>query len=157
MLTLPEGLRITFCDMLLQAWKAFYANRWQPTEPTSEHGNDKEGHSLTWQTHYGRKMRIQRVFGGRARQDSFFGHKGGIKCLGLLPGHNLMATGDLAFLPQAGACEACSCFSDACGGALSGLRLTWLSFSNMKMQCTLSEKDMEALKVLYRTCLSMPA
>lgn len=90
--------------MLLQAWKAFYADRWQPTEATAEHKHDKEGHSLTWQNHYGRKMRIQRVFGGRARQDSFFGHKGGIKCLGLLPGHNLMATGERAFLPQGRTC-----------------------------------------------------
>ncbi len=80
----------------MQAWKAFYADRWQPTEPKAElsHGPEEQN-SLTWQAHYGRKMRIQRVFGGRARQDSFFGHKGGIKCLGLLPGHNLMATGDL--------------------------------------------------------------
>ncbi len=79
----------------MQAWKAFYADRWQPTEPKAEpaHGQE-ENNSLTWQAHYGRKMRIQRVFGGRARQDSFFGHKGGIKCLGLLPGHNLMATGE---------------------------------------------------------------
>ena len=78
----------------MQAWKAFYADRWQPTEPKAEPVQDPQEQSLTWQAHYGRKMRIQRVFGGRARQDSFFGHKGGIKCLGLLPGQNLMATGE---------------------------------------------------------------
>lgn len=76
---------------VLQAWKAFYAARWQPSEPQL---GSTGGQPLTWQAHYGRKMRVQRVFAGRARQDSFFGHKGGIKCLGLLPGHNIMATGD---------------------------------------------------------------
>lgn len=79
----------------VQAWQAFYTDRWQPTEPRADAAQGQEGQqSLTWQAHYGRKMRIQRVFGGRARQDSFFGHKGGIKCLGLLPGHNIMATGE---------------------------------------------------------------
>ena len=69
---------------VLQAWKAFYAARWQPSEPQLSSPGEKP---LPWQAHYGRKMRVQRVFAGRARQDSFFGHKGGIKCLGLLPGH----------------------------------------------------------------------
>ena len=78
---------------VLQAWKAFYAARWQPVEPQLSSPGEKP---LPWQAHYGRKMRVQRVFAGRARQDSFFGHKGGIKCLGLLPGHNLMATGTVS-------------------------------------------------------------
>ncbi|EIE19917.1 WD40 repeat-like protein [Coccomyxa subellipsoidea C-169] len=40
-------------------------------------------------------MHAQKVFGGRARQDTFFGHKGGVRCLALLPTCNLMATGSL--------------------------------------------------------------
>ncbi len=79
---------------VLQAWKAFYAARWQPSEPQLSSPGKKP---LPWQAHYGRKMRVQRVFAGRARQDSFFGHKGGIKCLGLLPGHNIMATGTASY------------------------------------------------------------
>ena len=41
-------------------------------------------------------MHAQKGFGGRARQDTFFGHKGGVRCLALLPSCNIMATG----LPQ---------------------------------------------------------
>lgn len=50
---------------------------------------------------YGRKLRTQAAYGGRARQENLFGHKAGVRCLGLLPGRNLLVTGVLRRLPSA--------------------------------------------------------
>ena len=44
---------------------------------------------------YGRKLRTQAAYGGRARQENLFGHKAGVRCLGLVPGRNLLVTGAL--------------------------------------------------------------
>ena len=66
-------------------WSAFYEQRWaRPCALAA---------GVTWQARYGRKLRTQAAYGGRARQDNLFGHRAGVRCLGLLPGRNLLATG----------------------------------------------------------------
>ena len=112
--------------LLAQAWEAFFGQRWMvcdlgapPASPKARDSDDPAeeeqestgaavpggltlarpaggGECQTWQARYGRKMRTQRAFGGRSRQDSFFGHRGGVRCLGLLPACNLMATGGMS-------------------------------------------------------------
>lgn len=85
----------------LQNWQAFFEQRWRPVLPGSGLDAAQEKES-TWQACYGRKMHAQRVFGGRARQDTLFGHRGGVRCLALLPSCNLLATGTLNLLKHVG-------------------------------------------------------
>ncbi|KAK9838471.1 hypothetical protein WJX81_001301 [Elliptochloris bilobata] len=69
-----------------QAWSAFYEKRWAAPAGVLVAG-------VTWQARYGRKLRTQAAYGGRARADNLFGHRAGVRCLGLLPGRNLLVTG----------------------------------------------------------------
>ena len=75
-----------------QAWSAFYEQRWAAPAGALAAG-------VTWQMRYGRKLRTQAAYCGRARQENLFGHKAGVRCLGLVPGRNLLVTG--ALLPSA--------------------------------------------------------
>ena len=68
---------------------------------------------------YGRKARQQAAYGGRARQENLFGHKAGVRCLGLLPGRNLLVTG----APNA--------VSTAAVAAHSALRRAWWLVGSM--------------------------
>ncbi|BDA51263.1 probable E3 ubiquitin ligase complex SCF subunit sconB at N-terminal half [Coccomyxa sp. Obi] len=77
-----------------KTWQGFFEQRWRPFLLGSTLQVEQKGDS-TWQARYGNKMRAQRVFGGRARQDTFYGHKAGVRCLALLPSCNLMATGSV--------------------------------------------------------------
>ncbi|CAL8466377.1 g5913 [Coccomyxa elongata] len=77
-----------------KTWQGFFEQRWRPFLLGSSLQVEQKSYG-TWQARYGSKMRAQRVFGGRARQDTFYGHKAGVRCLALLPSCNLMATGSL--------------------------------------------------------------
>lgn len=46
-----------------------------------------------WQVSYADKLRQLHSYRGRAQQDRVCGHAGGVKAVGLLPAHNLLATG----------------------------------------------------------------
>ena len=81
---------------VVQTWQAFFEQRWRPHLQTVESKTTPA--AASWQARYGSKMRDQRVFAGRPRLDTFFGHRGGVKCLGLLPSCNLMATGQYSRL-----------------------------------------------------------
>lgn len=76
-----SGLSIVFPRRL---WKGHYMERWRPrTSQTAER----------WQVSYADKLRQLHSYRGRAQQDRVCGHAGGVKAVGLLPAHNLLATG----------------------------------------------------------------
>ena len=56
---------------VLQAWKAFYAARWQPSKPQLSSRGEQP---LTWQAHYGHKMRLQDHVRGPAARPQFHVH-----------------------------------------------------------------------------------
>ena len=89
---------------MLQAWKGFFGQRWLAVDlrAACTPEGEQQQHRQTWQARYGRKMRAQRCFSGRARQDAFFGHRGGVRCIALLPACNLMATGAWGTPPPLG-------------------------------------------------------
>ncbi|GMH40385.1 hypothetical protein BSKO_08289 [Bryopsis sp. KO-2023] len=70
-----------------QRWRRFYSARWQL--------RGEKDRMTGWQKLYGAKIRKSRIWQGQYQADSLFGHKGGVRCIKLLPERNLVATGSL--------------------------------------------------------------
>lgn len=68
-------------------WRKFYSARWRINGWTDQHAG--------WQKLYATKIRKSHIWQGQSRSDSLFGHKGGVRCIKLLPEGNLIATGSL--------------------------------------------------------------
>lgn len=66
-------------------WRKFFGQRW-PVQSQSE--------SSSWRTLYGRKVQKSWIWHGKFQEDCLYGHKGGVRCIKLLPEHNLIATGE---------------------------------------------------------------
>ena len=70
-----------------KVWRQFYEQRWRPTVAETRK-------SICWQTAYGCKMKRVGCWQHKHfQQDSLYGHHGGVHCLGIVPGHSLVATG----------------------------------------------------------------
>lgn len=68
-------------------WRKFYSARWAL--------RGEEDRNAGWQKLYGAKVRKSRIWQGQFQADTLFGHKGGVRCIKLLPEKNVVATGSL--------------------------------------------------------------
>lgn len=65
-------------------WRGHYSARWKVADL---------GIQPCWHRRYGSKMRQLLSWTGKYTQDQLYGHKEGVRCIKLLPNHNLLASG----------------------------------------------------------------
>jgi hypothetical protein len=70
-------------------WRRFYCSRWHSALEAVNDVND-----VCWQSMYGSKMLQGKAWSGKYHSDALYGHKAAVRCLQLLPSHNLLVTGE---------------------------------------------------------------